>query len=183
MAPPPTPEPSKFTPTGFEPAPVFARLWETLKQGDGPLGYPLGSAIVDRNYARQPFAQGFMFWWESPQQPQPIWVIYTPDQAANQGTGWSRYENKWVSGQPDYPPACPEAAPPLGPKSGFGVAWCYESGVKDRLGRPLDPEFGSGNVYPKGAVQYFQGGVMFENPADRQVWALIDDDRWYRLNY
>jgi hypothetical protein len=71
----------------------------------------------------------------------------------------------------------------LGPKNGFGLVWCYEAGVKAQVGRPLKEEAGSGNTLPKGAVQFFQGGLMFENPADWQVWALIDGGGWRRLSY
>ena len=162
---------------------VFTQLWDDLNQGNGPLGYPLGSAITSGNYARQHFEQGFMFWWEAAEEPQPIWVIYLPDPFASQGDTWARYDDRWNATLSEYPSACPEARAPLGPKSGFGLTWCHEVGVKEQVGRPLDDEVGSDNVSVKGAVQFFQGGVMFENPTDRQVWALIDGDGWYRLNY
>ena len=170
-----------FTDTGFRPAEIFTQPWNALGEGGGPLGYPLGSAITGRNYARQPFEHGFMFWWEAPQHPQPIWVIYMPDPLATHADTWQQYQNKWFAGQPEYPLDCPEATAPLGPKFGFGVTWCYETGVKDLIGRPLKEEFGSGDANPKGAVQFFQGGVMFENPADRQVWVLVARNGWYNF--
>ncbi len=182
-APSPTPTPTGYVDTGFRPTAVFEQPWNNLDQGNGSLGYPTGPAITDRNYARQFFERGFMFWWESLQDPQPIWVIYTPDPLATQGDTWIKYEDRWQAGQPEYPPECPEAGPPLGPKSGFGLIWCHQAGVKDQLGRPLDTEFGSGNVFPKGAVQFFQGGVMLENPAEQQVWVLVDGNGWYRFGY
>lgn len=180
-APPPTQ--TGHQETGFEPDSVFVPLWEQLGKGAGALGYPLGTAIADRNYARQPFEHGFMFWWESPQDPQPIWVIYTADPLAASGDKWTRYDNRWVAGTPEFPAECPQAGPPLGPKNGFGITWCYETGVKEQIGLPRELEFGSGNTFPKGAVQFFQGGVMLENPADHQVWALLNGGGWYRLGY
>lgn len=135
--------------------------------------YPLGATITDRNYARQPFERGFMFWWEALQAPQPIWVIYTPDPLATAGETWTRHDNRWQVGQPEYPADCPQAGPPLGPKNGFGLVWCYEAGVKAQVGQPRDQEFGSGNMFAKGAAQFFQGGMMLENPAGGQVWAFI----------
>jgi hypothetical protein len=170
------------SPTGFQPAEVLKPLWDTLGGGNGPLCYPLGSAFTGRNYARQPFERGFMFWWEAPTMPQPVWVIHTPDPVAAAGDTWTEYQDAWA-GQWEYPPDCPEAAPPLGPRRGFGLLWCYTPGVKEQLGTPLKEEFGSGNAFEKGAVQFFQGGIMFENPAERQVWALIYGNGWQRRGY
>lgn len=67
--------------------------------------------------------------------------------------------------------------------AGFGVTWCDRTGVKEQMGAPREREFGSGDVYPKGAVQFFQNGVMFESPADRQVWVLVPDTGWQRAGY
>jgi hypothetical protein len=51
------------------------------------------------------------------------------------------------------------------------------------VGVPREREAGSGDVYPKGAVQFFQHGVMFENPHDRDIWALMDGVGWRRASY
>ena len=139
--------------------------------------------IIEGRLASQALSVGVFPRWEAPQDPQPIWVIYTPNPEASQGDTWNQYEDLWQAGQPEYPPACPEASPPLGPKSGFGLTWCYQTEVKVQVGRSLKEEFGSADVFPKGAVQFFQGGIMFENPADRQIWVLIYDDGWYRFSY
>jgi hypothetical protein len=174
---------SGYQDTNYRPASAFAPAWDALGQGAGPLGYPIGPPIADRNYAKQLFERGFMFWWDAPQEPQPIWVVTLPDPAANSGDTWGQYEDRWDPGQPEFPPDCPEADPPLGPRCGFGWTWCYRSGVKESVGLPREAESGSGDVFPKGAVQFFQGGVMLENPADRQVWALVYGAGWHRFSY
>jgi hypothetical protein len=177
--PPPPPNPD----TGYRPVPLFNGLWEELGSGAGPLGYPTGPAITSGNYAKQYFEHGFMFWWQSPTPPEPIWVVGMPDLAANSGTIWARYDNTWNSNLPAFPPGCPQATDPLGPRSGFGIIWCDRAGVKEQLGAPREPEAGSGDIYPKGAVQFFQHGVMFENPRDRQIWALVEGVGWRRAGY
>jgi hypothetical protein len=158
-------------------------MWEELGGSSSPLGYPTGPAVVDRNYAKQYFKRGFMYWWQSPAPPEPVWVVAMPDLSANSGTLWARYDNAWDSSQPLFPPNCPEATEPLGPLAGFGVTWCDRPGVKEQVGAPLEREAGSGDVYPKGAVQFFQHGVMFENPRDRQIWALVEGQGWRRAAY
>ncbi|UCC89399.1 MAG: protein kinase [Anaerolineales bacterium] len=185
-----TPVPPTFTPTqplnpdtGYRPYALFNPMWEELGGGSGPLGYPTGSAITDRNYARQYFERGFMYWWQSPTLPEPIWVVIMPDPAASSGVTWARYDNAWDSSKPLFPPGCPEATEPLGPMAGFGVTWCDRPGVKEQVGAPRERESGSGDVYPKGAVQFFQHGVMLENPSTREIWALIDGMGWRRAGY
>jgi serine/threonine protein kinase len=189
-----TPIPPTFTPTvappppanpdtGYRPVPLFNGLWEELGSGTGPLGYPTGPAVTSGNYAKQYFEHGFMYWWQSPTPPEPIWVVGMPDLAANSGTTWARYDNTWNSSLPAFPPGCPQATDPLGPRSGFGIIWCDRAGVKGQLGAPREPEAGSGDIYPKGAVQFFQHGVMFENPRDQQIWALVEGIGWRRAGY
>jgi serine/threonine protein kinase len=189
-APTDTPVPPTFTPTrplnpdtGYSPHPIFNTMWEELGGGLGPLGYPTGPAFTDRNYAKQFFARGFMYWWQSPNPPEPIWVVSMPDPAVNSGMTWTRYDNAWDSTKPLFPSGCPEATEPLGPMAGFGVTWCDRPGVKEQIGAPREREFGSGDVYPKGAVQFFQHGVMFENPNDRQIWALVESLGWRQADY
>ncbi len=177
------PAASSYQDTGFRPASVFAAAWGALDEGAGPLGYPLGTPIQDRNYAKQLFEHGFMFWWEASQEPQPIWIVAMPNPGADTGDTWAQYEDLWDTGQPEFPMQCPEAGPPLGPGFGFGWTWCYESGVKELLGLPREAEFGSGDTFEKAAVQFFQGGVMLQNPADRQVWVLIYGSGWHRFGY
>jgi hypothetical protein len=189
-----TPIPPTFTPTaappppanpdtGYRPISLFNGMWESFGSGTGPLGYPTGPAVTSGNYARQYFEHGFMYWWQSPTSPEPIWVVVMPDPAAKSGTTWARYDNTWNNSQPAFPPGCPQATDPLGPRSGFGITWCDRPGVKEQLGAPREPEAGSGDIYPKGAVQFFQHGVMFENPRDRQIWALVEGNGWRRADY
>jgi hypothetical protein len=178
-----SPTSPSYADTGFRPAPIFERPWQQLGEGSSSLGYPLGAALTNRNYARQYFERGFMFWWAAPQAPQPIWVIYTPAPGATQGFSWNVYDNLWQAGQPEYPADCPEAIPPLGPKAGFGLVWCHQRDVKAQLGPPREAEFGSADTFPKGAVQYFQNGLMLENPADKEIWMLINEGGWQRVSY
>jgi hypothetical protein len=169
--------------TGYLPHPLFNATWQEWGGGSSPLGYPTGPAVTDRNYARQYFERGFMYWWQSPVLPEPIWVVAMPDWAATSGTTWTRYDNAWDASKPLSPPNCPEAVEPLGPLAGFGVTWCDRPGVKEQVGAPLEREAGSGDVAAKGAVQFFQHGVMFESPRDRQVWALVEGLGWRRAGY
>ena len=92
-----TPPPPANPDTGYRPVPLFKGLWEGLGSGAGPLGYPTGPAVTSGNYAKQYFEHGFMFWWQSPTPPEPIWVVGMPDLAANSGTLWARYDNTWNS--------------------------------------------------------------------------------------
>lgn len=182
---PPTPTPTEPAnpDTGYSPYPLFNGLWEELGGGSGLLGYPTGPANTDRNYAKQYFERGYMYWWQSPVKPEPIWVVAMSGPAANNGSAWERYDNAWDPGKPLFPPNCPEATEPLGPMAGFGVTWCDVLGVREWVGAPIEREAGSGDVYPKGAVQFFQHGVMFESPHDHQIWALVENVGWRRAGY
>ncbi len=175
---PPTP---RNGPTGYWPSEIFERPWEQMGEGDGPLGYPVAPSITDRNYAKEYFQWGFMFWWESLQKPHPIWVIPMADRSDNSGEKWMQFEDLWDGNKPLY--ACPEAGPPDGPQSGFGLVWCQQPGVKELIGFPREKEFGSGGVGQRGEVQFFQHGIMLQNPANREIWTLINNGGWRRFNY
>jgi len=179
--------------------PLFSAGWQQLGGAGGPLGAPIDPPITDRNYAKQYFQQGFMYWWDDPDKgpdncedpdncKDPIWVVAVPDPAVISGTTWMEYDDEW-DGKNTFPPNCPEAAEPLGPRRGFGVTWCDGDAeellgpAKELVGDPLEREFGSGNVYPMAIVQRFENGVMFDNLANREIWALIDEDGWYRFRY
>jgi len=75
-----TPRSQAFASTGFEPEGRFNEIWLELGAGNSRLGYPIGPEIVDRNYARQHFENGLMFWWDNPEDPDDIWVMDTQPQ-------------------------------------------------------------------------------------------------------
>jgi hypothetical protein len=178
-----TPPPYLNPDTGYLPDAVFNSMWEGLGGGSSALGYPTGPAVTDRNYSKQYFERGYMYWWQAPAGAEPIWVVVIPDPTSNSGATWMRYDNAWDASQPLFPANCPEAAEPLGPMAGFGVTWCDSPAVKEQVGRPQEREAGSADVFSKGAVQFFQHGVMLESPGDRQIWALIEDVGWRRARY
>ncbi len=176
---PPTPTPTPQY-DGPRPPGRFGDIWDNLGGASGPLGIP-GDLILDRNYSHQYFAGGFMFWWDNPSDPNYIWVVSNRGNA-NSGTGWSRQVDTWSNSEPAYPPACPDAHEPNGPKNGFGKLWCENSQVKNILGAAIQPEFGSGDVYEKAILQYFSDGVLFYVPADQKIWALMDNGSWQWFN-
>lgn len=170
-----------FDDTGLRPEGRFLEIWTELGAGRGGLGYPLAAATPDRDYARQYFEGGFMYWWDSPTDPNPIWVFSVPDDTLASGASWTRYDDRW-DGRDRY--SCQAAREhPYGPVAGFGKVWCDEARVRNALGSPLEPEAGSAGNAPFGQVQFFQGGAMLYNPLNGEVWVLFAGDGWRRFPY
>ena len=176
-----TPTPGVFTATGLVPEGRFKDIWEKLGGGKSRLGYPIAPAITDRDYAKQYFERGLMFWWDAPDDPNYIWVIDSPAPDLRSGATSNRYPDEW-DGDDKY--ACDEARSNAekGPVRGFGWLWCQRPELRRRLGNPIEVEAGSGGNPPFSQVQFFQGGVMLANPLNAEVYVLFDQGDWQRFN-
>ncbi len=178
-----TPTPGSFTATGLEPDSRFKEIWQEVGGGKSRLGYPTAAAIIDRNFARQYFERGLMFWWDNPDDGADfIWAIDSPAEDLKSGTTWNRYDDTWPGGDEF---SCDEARANgnFGPIRGFGRVWCEHPELQTRLGNPRDYEGGSGGNPPFAHVQFFQGGVMIYNPLNAEVFVLFDQGDWQRFGY
>jgi hypothetical protein len=179
----PTPTPGNFTPTGVKPEGRFEEIWQEVGGGKGRLGYPTGTAIIDRNFARQYFERGLMFWWDNPDDDADfIWAIDSPADDLKSGTAWNLYDDTWPGGDEF---SCDEARANgnFGPIRGFGQVWCRHPELQTRLGNPRDYEGGSGGNAPFAHLQFFQGGVMIYNPLNAEVLVLFAQGDWQRFGY
>ena len=179
----PTPTSGTFAATGLEPEGRFKDIWLEVGAGDSPLGYPTGPVITDRDFARQLFEQGLMVWWDSPDDPNLIWVIDSPAADLSRGATSNRYPDTWDDDDDDDVYSCDAAREndDKGPVRGFGKLWCEQPRLQTRLGDPGGNERGSGGFPPFAEVQFFQGGVMIYNPIDREVYVLFDQGNWWRF--
>jgi hypothetical protein len=177
-----TPTPGTFANTGIKSDGRFKDVWSEVGGGDGRLGYPTGPEIKDRDFARQYFEQGLMYWWDNPDGPDYIWVIDSPATDLRRGKTWNRYVDTWDGGD-EY--ACDQARRngDKGPRRGFGKLWCERPELQTRLGNPREGEAGSGGSPPYGHVQFYQGGVMLYNPLNAEVFVLFDQGDWLRFGY
>lgn len=183
--PPPTgtPTPGVFTATGLLPEGRFKEIWEELGAGQSRLGYPTGPEISDRDFARQYFEQGVMIWWDNPDEEEDyIWVIDSPAEDLKSGTTWNRYPDTWA-GEDEYACDAARANAEKGPVRGFGQLWCDRPELQVRLGNPRESEAGSGGTPPYAHVQFFQGGLMFYNPLNSEVYVLYDQGDWQRFGW
>ena len=176
----PLPTPT-FGPTDFEPEGPFTRAWEQLGGGDGPLGYPSGAVIKDRNFAKQYFAGGVMFWWDNPDGDNPIWVIEQTGSTLQSGDRWYRFVDHWEKGTHSCDAAKQNGE--AGPVRGFGKVWCEQADVNAALGKPVEREGGSAGQAPYSQVQFYQGGFMFYNPLNSEVYIFINRGDWRQFGY
>jgi hypothetical protein len=174
-----TPQPRVFDPTGLEPDGRFREIWLELGSSNSRLGYPTSAEIGDRNYARQFFETGLMFWWDSPETADVIWVLDSPAVDFSSGATSNRYVDTWAGGD-EY--SCDEARQG-GPVRGFGKLWCDRAELQARLGFPSEPESGSAGRPPYARVQRFQGGTMIYNPANSQVYVIFAQGDWLGFDY
>ncbi len=175
----PTPPPQTFEPTGLLPDGRFKDIWLELGSSNSRLGYPISPEITGRNYAKQFFEKGLMFWWDSPDDPDIILVLDSPSPDFSRGDTSNRYVDTWAGGEEF---ACNEARNG-GPVRGFGKVWCQHPELQTRLGLPSEPESGSGGRAPYAHVQLFQGGSMIYNPANNQVYVVFAQGDWLRFDY
>ncbi len=173
--------PPRWTDTGLRPGGRFAEIWNALGAGESDLGYPLtANPVGDRLCARQYFDRGYMIWFDSPQDPDPVWAVVIPDPTAGSGNKLYKFTDSWP-GSPDY--WCPEAEAnaPLGPRRGFGMLWCEYPNMRADIGQAREEEIG-GPAYPSCQAQPFQGGTIVHNPLDAKFWVFIDNGGWYRFD-
>jgi hypothetical protein len=177
-----TPTPGTFADTGIKPDGRFKDIWLEVGGEDGRLGYPTGPEIEDRDFAKQYFEKGLMYWWDNPDGSDYIWVIDSPATDLRHGQTWNRYVDTWDGGD-EY--ACDQARRngDKGPKRGFGKLWCERPELQVRLGNPREGEGGSGGSPPYAHVQFYQGGVMLYNPLNAEVFVLFDQGDWQRFGY
>lgn len=177
-----TPTPGVFTATDLLPEGRFGEIWEELGAGKSRLGYPTAPAIGDRDFAKQYFERGLMFWWDAPDDPNVIWVIDSPAPDLRRGAASNRYPDEW-DGDDEY--VCDEARANAekGPVRGFGWLWCQRPELRSRLGNPIEVEAGSGGNPPFSQVQFFQGGVMLYNPRNGELYVLFDQGDWQRFKW
>jgi serine/threonine protein kinase len=149
-------------------------IWNSFED-DNNLGTP-GPVFYRSNYSRQLFEGGFMLWWDNPDGSDHIWVIEMGDRS-DSGDNWSRYDNTWTPEDPVFPPDCPDAQEPYGPKLGFGKTWCNYPSVRDALGKAVETEFASNDAI----VQFFTKGAAFYFPAYEEIWVLYFDGTWKRF--
>lgn len=182
VPPPPTSTPAPFPPTGIEVHVTLRSTWS--KPGVKEyLGTPLTPPSADRNYARQYFERGYLYWWDRPDGPGLIWVVEIPNPALSYGYGWrGPYEDTWKSG--DDPISCEAARhTPYGPQRGFGRLWCTHPEVAQIIGNARTPEAGTGDSEYKTVIQLFQGGLMFYSPLDGEIYVLFNSGMWQRYVY
>ncbi len=174
----PTPTRPTFTPTNIEVHALLKPIWEKPEVKEA-LGYPSSAASDNRQYARQYFERGYMYWWNRPEGRGLIWVVQMPDGGAMRGFGWiGPFEDTW-EGKERF--SCEEARRTrYGPHSGFGKLWCDHPEIAQTIGVPREPERGTGESSDYGIVQFFQGGTMLYSPLDREVWVLVNGGTWQR---
>lgn len=181
-SPTPTPTVGRFDPTGFEPQNRFRNAWEIVGGARGRLGYPLTNEVEYRDFAKQRFERGEMFWWDTAEGPDFFWVIdsYTTD--VNSGRTWNSYSPSWPEGAVEYY-NCHEALVngEIGPRYGFGKLWCDRLELQVRLGNPVEWERGSAGNPPLGELQFFQGGLMLYDPGSNDLIVMFSQGDWLRL--
>ena len=177
-----TPTPGRYSATEFEPEGRFKEIWEELEGGDSRLGYPTQSEINDRDFAKQYFENGLMYWWDNPDGPDYIWVIDSPAADLRSGDRSNRYPDEW-DGDDDISCDAAAANAGTGPVRGFGWLWCERPELQARLGNPVETEAGSGGTPPFGRVLTFQGGLMLHNPLNAEVYVLFDQGDWRRFSW
>ncbi|MFZ5917516.1 MAG: Ig-like domain-containing protein [Chloroflexota bacterium] len=155
----------------------FLQVWLDSGGVGGRLGQPLSEAVLDRWAADQAFEAGLAFWRNNESAaPNEIYVLFYADTSDTaQGVTWSRYQDLWQEGMPQY--ACPaaEVNGELGPVRGFGKIWCEQPAVQTGLGQPL--------VREQGAVagfQDFEGGALIWLGRLGYIYVLYANGEWIR---
>jgi tRNA A-37 threonylcarbamoyl transferase component Bud32 len=176
-----TPSPtSRWTDTGLRPDGKYTKIWATLGQGSSELGYPTTSPVGNRLCARQLFERGYMIWFDSPQDPDPVWAAVIPNDGRNSGAKSTLFTDTWP-GEPEYWCKEAEAHQPTGPRRGFGMLWCIYPDLRADIGQAREEEIG-GPAYPPCEAQQFQGGAIVHNPLDAKYWVFINNGGWYRFD-
>jgi len=122
--------------------------------------------------AEQRFEHGFMLWEAAERR---IYVLF------NGGSPrWTVINDTWQDGEA----ICQiEPVPPgrIHPARGFGQAWCYEPGLRDRLGWALDHEIGGYQTAVQ-STAYDRYNTLYIRAADNGVWKLLTErSGWEKL--
>lgn len=141
----------------------LADIWRA-SAGAEWLGCPV-EAAREVLWAVQPFERGWMLW----RSDTPSVFVLGDD------GGWSGYADNWREGQPAE--SC-TGTPPEGvfkPQRGFGLVWCEQAGVTERLGWATENERAVVAVY-----QACERGLLLRDDAGVS-YALGDDHTWTRV--
>ncbi|MEM7030672.1 MAG: hypothetical protein AAF629_13990, partial [Chloroflexota bacterium] len=171
-----------FPPTNFRPEGRFKTIWESIGGGTSIIGYPTGPQIDNRDFAKQYFVGGVMYWWNNPAGDNLVWVISVTDGSFQKGVQWHQFTDTW---QGDGDHSCEETRKNgnRGPIRGFGKVWCEQQVVSSQLGDPVEEERGSGGNPPFSVVQFYQGGVMLYNPLNSEIFVLFHSGEWQQFGY
>jgi hypothetical protein len=122
-----------------------------------PLGAATGTAY-DEMLTFQPFETGSMFYLKSSR------VIYV---LSKTGVQLSAYPDTWNEGDPNGDLTPGPRANTYAPKRGFGKVWRDNTVVQQALG------YATADEQPyTGKVQFFDRGLLIDDPANGLVWAL-----------
>jgi hypothetical protein len=122
-----------------------------------PLGNATGAAY-DETFSVEPFETGYMYYVKSTGK---IYVL------SNTGVQLSIYQNTWNEGDPGGDLVTGPRANTFQPKRGFGKVWRENAVVQQALGYATADERGY-----TGEAQFFDRGLLIDDPADSLVWAL-----------
>jgi hypothetical protein len=152
-------------------APDFADDWTADRGMQDALGFataPARNKPDDRSNppaAEERFQNGYMFWFRADYDGATrIYALYNNDH------GWASFPDTWREGvDPDFP--CTK--PPNPPQRGFAKVWCFQPGVKDKLGGQAGTEIGEGQL-----AQDFENGMMLRSLDYARTYILFKDGTW-----
>lgn len=116
--------------------------------------------------AEQPFEHGTMIWIGGLDQ---IYVLFDDDVFSPK---WSAFADEWDEGDA----LCDAGTPPSGryqPQHGFGLIWCEQPGVRDRLGWATSPETGYETAFQ--TTSYPRYNDTYIRALDGNVWRLLPE--------
>ncbi len=157
-APNPAPPPRPAGPPNVDPAFVSAANALAAKNSPTlPLGNPTGAAY-DETFSFEKFENGYMYYIRS---TRAIYVM------TNTGVQLSMYQNTWNEGDPNGDLTSGPRSGTYLPRRGFGKVWRENAVVQLALGYATTDEHGY-----TGKAQFFERGVLIDDPADAVVWSL-----------
>jgi hypothetical protein len=157
-APPPPPPPPASGPPGTDARFASGLAAFTAKQSATlPLGNPTGTAY-DETFSVERFENGTMYYVKS------TGTIYVLSQT---GVQLSSYPLTWHNGDPNGDLAPGPRPGAWIPRRGFGKVWRENAVVQEALGYATTDE----RSYT-GKVQFFERGVLIDDPDDNLIWAL-----------
>jgi hypothetical protein len=132
---------------------------------------PAAAARVSAG-AEQRFENGFMLWEAAERR---IYILFDSGSPR-----WTVVADTWQEGEA----ICQiEPVPPgrVHPARGFGKAWCYEPGLRDRLGWALAEEVGGYHTAVQ-STAFDRYNTLYIRAADGGVWKLLTErSGWEKL--